>query len=428
MKHLHLDCFAGISGDMMVGALLDLGWPEESMRTALGTLGLQDEFHVHIRRVQRGMVDCVKFDLHSHHQETTPAQAGIHHHGHEHQHDHAHPHSHEHPPHAHGRSFREITNLINTTILPEPVKERILAVFQRIAVAEGKIHGQPPEDVAFHEVGAVDSIGDIVAACAGLHGLGVTSISAGMPVEGTGWIQCAHGKFPLPAPATLEILQGIPLRQIDEPGERITPTGAALLAEFPESFGPAPAMRIERIGYGAGSRNPASHPNLLRVLLGEKLASLAGADDNPPSRIVEISCNLDDCTPEILSAAMESLLEAGALDAHILPCQMKKSRPGFLLTVLAREEHLEIFCRKILTETTAFGVRWHHRERLTLERSLETIETPHGPILIKLGRLHGGLIQVSPEFSSCLQAGRRCGVSVHEVYQAAQAAARTRFY
>ncbi|KAB2646322.1 MAG: LarC family nickel insertion protein [Verrucomicrobia bacterium] len=300
MKTLFLDCFSGISGDMTVGALVDLGVKPSTLEWELSKLDLGD-FHMHFAREQRQQIEGVKFGIHegaththaqdepahehqhccghdhdhdhgpAHHEHAEPDHS----HAHEHAHDHDHGievHEHEHHHHAHGRSHGQIRALIEASELSPFVKKHALGIFQRIAVAEGKIHGMPSADVTFHEVGALDSIADIVCACVGLEALGVEKVFVSSLHEGRGTIECAHGTFPLPAPATLEILVGIPLSQIDEPHELITPTGAAIVAEFGASFGPMPRMKSEKIGYGVGTRHLDSRPNVLRAVLGELVA------------------------------------------------------------------------------------------------------------------------------------------------------------
>ena len=300
MKTLFLDCFSGISGDMTVGALVDLGVKPSTLEWELSKLDLGD-FHMHFAREQRQQIEGVKFGIHegaththaqdepahehqhccghdhdhgpAHHEPAEPDHS----HAHEHAHDHdqgteVHDHDHEHHHHAHGRSHGQIRALIEASELSPFVKKHALGIFQRIAVAEGKIHGMPSADVTFHEVGALDSIADIVCACVGLEALGVEKVFVSSLHEGRGTIECAHGTFPLPAPATLEILVGIPLSQIDEPHELITPTGAAIVAEFGASFGPMPRMKSEKIGYGVGTRHLDSRPNVLRAVLGELVA------------------------------------------------------------------------------------------------------------------------------------------------------------
>jgi uncharacterized protein (TIGR00299 family) protein len=401
MRTLFLDCFSGISGDMAVGALCDLGISRELLETELAKLGLGDEFHLHVSRRSRRGIEGVKFDVRLH----------AHNHAH---HDHSHGDAHG---HSHGRTFTEIRALIDGSTLSDFVKARAIAVFHRIAVAEGKIHGMPPEEVHFHEVGAVDSIVDIVAFCVALEALGTPRVLASPLVEGSGFIDCAHGRFPLPAPATLEILAGIPLRQIDEPMEFITPTGAALLAEFSAGFGPMPALAVERIGYGIGTRDTPLRPNVLRAVLGE-IADAAAETDT----VTELETNLDDLTPELASAAVEKLLSAGALDAFVTPVQMKKGRPGFRLTALVEPPRSDEFARLLLRETSAFGVRMHDCRRVKLRREMTSVETPFGPVAIKLGWLGDERVQAAPEFESCRSVAEAAGVPPREVYLAAQAA------
>lgn len=401
MRILFLDCFSGISGDMAVGALCDLGVPRELLERELAKLGLGGEFHLHFSRQSRCGIEGVKFDVHLH----------THEHGH---HEHSHAHEHE---HTHGRTFAEIRALLEASELSDFVKARSVAVFHRIAVAEGKIHGMPPEKVHFHEVGAVDSIVDIVAFCIALEALGAPRVLASPLVEGSGFIDCAHGRFPLPAPATLEILAGIPLRQIDEPMEFITPTGAALLAEFATGFAPMSALAVERIGYGVGTRNSPHRPNVLRAVLGET-ADVADTDT-----VTELETNLDDLTPELAAAAVEKLLAAGALDAFVTPVQMKKGRPGFRLTALVDPTRADEFASLILRETSAFGVRMHDCRRIKLRREMTSVETPFGPVAIKLGWLGDERVQAAPEFESCRAVAEAAGATVREVYLAAQAAA-----
>ena len=392
MRILFLDCFSGISGDMAVGALCDLGADGELLRAELGRLPLDGEFHVQFGRQSRCGIEGVKFDVHLR----------------------AQPHSHLlNAPAQHGRTFAAIRRMIEASELSAFVKKRAVAVFHRIAAAEGKIHGMPPEEVHFHEVGAVDSIVDIVGFCIALEALGMPRVLASPLVEGAGFINCAHGKFPLPAPATLEILAGVPLRQIDEPVEFITPTGAALLAEFAEGFGLMPALAAERVGYGIGTRDTPHRPNVLRAVLGN-ISESAEADT-----VTEIETNLDDLSPELVSAAAARLLGAGALDVFVTPVQMKKNRPGFRLTVLAEPARADEFARMILRETSAFGVRMHDCRRLKLRREIVTVETPWGSVALKKGWLGAELAQAAPEFESCREAAEKAGVPVREVYEAA---------
>lgn len=421
MKLLHIDAFAGISGDMSVSALRDLGVPEEVFQKALKALPI-DLPPCRFERSERNGIAGWRF-LVSGHDGNERAPADNHHHGHAHEHHHHgegdhHQHDHDHGSaahHVHGRHHAEIAALISRSSLTENVKQRALAVFRRIAIAEGAVHGVPPENVGFHEVGAEDSIADIICVCAGLDSLKVDMITCGPLIEGTGHIHCAHGTFPLPAPATLAILKGIPFRQVDEPWEHITPTGAAILAEFAAGFVPMPEMKVTAIGYGLGSRNTPHRPNVLRLILGESVESnRAGLE-----KIVELRCNLDDLTPEHASSALDALMRAGALDATLTPTVMKKGRSGWILEVLSVADKAEELSELMLRQTSAFGIRRHRMERLKLERHFEEIETRYGKISVKIGTLRGEIIQHSPEFSSCAESAALHGVAVRVVHEAA---------
>ncbi|HXJ59475.1 MAG TPA: nickel pincer cofactor biosynthesis protein LarC [Verrucomicrobiae bacterium] len=460
MKTLYLDIFSGVSGDMFIGALLDLGVDYGRFEQELRRLGL-DEFHLHVSRQQRAHIAGTKFDVelehedhehhgghHGHEEQEGHGQHGQHeqheHHGHgehrhaEHSHAHAHAagadghgdahadehdhghgqeHEHEHE-HGHGRTFAEIRDLITRSRLSDWVKQKAIAVFQRVANAEGKIHGYPAEQVHFHEVGAVDSIVDIVGACVGLELLDRPRVLAGPVVEGTGWVHCAHGRFPLPAPATLEILaeRGVSITQCAEPHELVTPTGAALLAEFAEGFGPMQGLKLLRVGYGLGSRDNQTRPNVLRAVLAE-----AGAEVHDWERdtVTVLETNLDDTNAEWLGNLAEQALAQGALDVVCTPAQMKKNRPGVLLTILCADAQADQFCALILRETTAFGVRRHQVERRKLRREQITVETPYGPVEVKLGRLDGQVVQAAPEYESCRRIAEQKRVPLKSVYEAA---------
>lgn len=405
MRILYFDCFSGISGDMTVGALRDLGVDESVFHDAVSSLGLGSEIHLHFERGQRQGISGSRFHVHEH---------GAHAHGHAADGHHSHD-GHEGTAHIHGRTYRQICDVLEHSSLNPEVKARARAVFHRIAVAEAKIHGVPVDDIGFHEVGAADSIGDIVAACAGIHSLGPLTIESSALVEGTGWIKCAHGRFPLPAPATLEILAGIPLRQVAEDVEFITPTGAAILAEFATRFGPMGEMRVERTGYGIGTRDTTPRPNVLRAILGEA----GDPDASETDEISQIETNLDDITPELAGAAMQKLFQAGALDVFFTAAQMKKNRPGFVMTVLCKPKLTDEMSRILLTETSAFGVRILAARRYKLRREFRDVETPYGKVRIKLGFLGDDLVQAAPEFESCRAVAELAGVSVRDVHLAA---------
>ncbi len=437
MKTLYLDIFSGISGDMFIGALIDLGVDTHQLERELGKLKL-DGYHLHVARQHKSAIEGVKFDVHlahEHHHEHEQGHAHDHDHHHaEHGHDHTHSHEHHaHEDHDHDehRNFAEIKKLITASKLSPWVRKKSVAVFQRIADAEGKIHGMPPAQVHFHEVGAVDSIVDIVGAAIGLEMLGKPRVLASPVVEGTGWVKCAHGRFPVPTPATLAILgtRGIGITQCEEPQELVTPTGAALLAEFVESFGPMSGLVAERIGFGLGTRDNQTRPNVLRAVLGNqskvqspksKIAGTPAAGlDWEIDRIAVLETNLDDISGEILGRFVETALVAGALDVFHTPIQMKKNRPGVLLTVLCAEVEADKFSEMILCETTAFGVRRTLAERRKLQREFTTVKTKFGNVTVKLGKLNGKMVQAAPEFESCKKLAALKQVSLKQVYDAA---------
>ncbi|HTL57288.1 MAG TPA: nickel pincer cofactor biosynthesis protein LarC [Candidatus Limnocylindrales bacterium] len=440
MRTLYLDLFSGISGDMFIGALLDLGLDAHQLEHKLSELHLEG-YHLHISRAQKSSIAGTKFDVHlnddqahHHHEPVTHSHehghSHSHAHGHSHDHSHGHVHTHSHGArhdhsHEHSRTFAEIRQLINQSSLSAWVKEKSTAVFQRIAVAEGKIHGLPAEQVHFHEVGAVDSIVDIVGACIGLELLGKPRLQASDVVDGNGWVDCAHGRFPIPAPATLAILgaRGIPLSQCNEPHELVTPTGAALLAELVESFGPMQELVAEKIGFGLGTRDNKTRPNVLRAILGES-QQVQSANDWQTDTIAVLETNLDDINSEILGQFIETALAAGALDAFHTPIQMKKNRPGVLLSVLCNSSDADNLTELILRETSSFGVRRIYAERRKLKREFQTVQTPYGEVTVKIGQLNGRVIQVAPEFESCKKVASEKSVSLKEVYQAALKASR----
>jgi hypothetical protein len=437
VKTLYLDLSSGISGDMFIGALIDLGVDPQKLERELKKLEL-DSYHLRVARKQKSGIEGVKFDVHL-------TDACDHHHGHQHDHervrssgfsrpeppkggtpnDHKPEHGHHH--HDENRTFAEIKKLVAKSKLSAWVKKKSVAVFQRIAEAEGKIHGLPPGKVHFHEVGAVDSIVDIVGACIALELLGKPRVLAAPVVEGTGWVDCAHGRFPVPAPATLAILgaRSIGVTQCNEPHELVTPTGAALLAEFAESFKPMENLVAEKIGFGLGSRDNQTRPNVLRATLGESGVEGRGSRvkseerDWETDRVAVLETNLDDINPEILGYFIETALAGGALDVFYTPVQMKKNRPGVLLTVLCAESEADRFTEIILRETSAFGVRRTMAERRKLRREFVGVETQFGKVTVKLGKLNGQIVQAAPEFESCKKVAARAKVALKQVHEAA---------
>jgi len=401
MRILYLDCFSGISGDMMIGALADLGITPSTFEWELSKLELGD-YHLHFERQTRGGISGVKFDVHggATHAETVPDTGSpeIHHHGHS---------------NASSRRFSEIRELLQASGLSDFVKLHATAIFRRIGEAEAKIHGVPIEEVQFHEVGALDSIVDIVLTCVGLEALQIARVYASELVDGQGTFRCAHGEYPLPAPATLEILRNIPIRQVAVPFELITPTGAAIVAEFHHIVGAMPEMRPTKVGYGLGKRELIDRPNILRAVLGEAEKSKSS------DRIVELQANIDDLSPEILGAVQARLLKVGALDAFFTPIQMKKNRPGILLSVLCRPSDRQKIQELLFTETSTFGIRYREIERITLDREIVQVQTVFGSIQIKIGSQDGKIFQVSPEFESCNAAAERSQQPLKRIYELA---------
>lgn len=416
MKTLYLDIFSGISGDMFLGALLDLGVDTRRLERELQKLNLSG-YHLHISRQQKSHIDGVKVDVH-----VDGAVRRSHSSSHSHDDE-----GHEHGHHEH-RTFGDIRNLIRKSRLSAWVKRKSVSVFARIAEAEGAIHGMPPANVHFHEVGAVDSIIDIVGACVGLELLGKPWVFASPVVDGVGWIDCAHGRFPIPAPATLAILgaRGIGVTQCEEPHELVTPTGAALLAEFAESFGPMRGLVAEKIGFGIGTRENHTRPNALRAVLGTRSdapstrAIVQDTDhDWEQDTVAVLETNLDDLNAEVLGYFVEKALASGALDVFHTPIQMKKNRPGVLLTVLCADGDADKFTELMLRETSAFGVRRTIATRRKLRREFLTVRTPFGPVSVKIGKLDGKVIQVAPEFESCRKAATSSKVPLKRVYESA---------
>ena len=416
MKTLYLDIFSGISGDMFLGAMIDIGVDAAMLEGELAKLNLGG-YQLHVGRKTKSNIEGVKFDVH-----LLPTK------GDEHSHEHGHSHSHSHDAnggHSHERTFSDIRSLINGSALSDWVKEKSVAVFRRVAEAEGKVHGLPPDEVHFHEVGAVDSIVDIVGGCIALELLDKPRVLAAPVTEGTGWVDCAHGRFPVPTAATLEILgaRGVTVNQCDEPHELVTPTGAALLAEFAESFELMRGVTPERIGYGLGTRDMLTRPNVLRAVLGQAAtATEAKSLDWERDTVTVIETNLDDINAEHLGHFVEAALKAGALDVFHTPIQMKKNRPGVLLTVLCSVDDADRFSEKILRETSALGVRRHNAERRKLQREQQTVDTPLGKVEVKLGRLNGEIVQASPEYESCREVAEKNNVPLKDVYAAAQKA------
>jgi uncharacterized protein (TIGR00299 family) protein len=394
---LYLDCFSGASGDMLLGALLDLGLPLDALRSALGSLAL--EFgDVGMESVQRAGVTATRFRL------TDARSKGA---------DGKHAHYH----------LKGIVNTIRRSSLSAESQERAAGMFERLAAAEAAIHGTPIDKVHLHEVGALDSIIDIVGVVFGFEYFAIDDIEASPLNVGGGMVECEHGTFPVPAPATARLLEGVPVYG-GGTSELVTPTGALLVTSYAKAYGPLPPMRLEKTAYGAGDRDPKDTPNVVRILSGERTArpgpaSADGSRRPDLERIVTIDCEIDDMNPQLFGPLMERLLGAGALDVFYTSVQMKKGRPGTLVTVLASPASREVLTDVLFRESTTIGVRYQEMERCALERTIETVQTPYGPVRFKVARRDGRELNAAPEFDDCELLAAEQGVSIKEVQAAA---------
>ena len=407
----YFDTFSGLSGDMTLGALLDAGLDLDMLSRGLQALNLGG-FHLKAEKVHRGPFQATRARViieegRSPSSKTPPLDR----HPHRHQAQAVHEHAGGGEPHRH---LADILALIQRSALPEPVRAQAGAVFERLAGAEAKVHGLPVEEVHFHEVGAVDSIVDIAAACLGLHLLRVEEVWFSAATVGTGSVRGAHGEMPLPAPATLELLRGIPVRQRESGFELTTPTGAALAATLARGYGPMPPMVVESIGYGAGDDRPGPLPNVLRLVLGEKAGGAVEAD-----RVISLETGIDDMSPQWLGYLVDRLLEAGALDVTVTPLQMKKGRSAHEVRVLAPLGKDEPLADLLFRETTTFGIRRAEVDRLVLSRGFETVTTPWGEVRVKVGRRGGQVMSAVPEYEDIQRAARAGAVPLKEVHRRA---------
>jgi pyridinium-3,5-bisthiocarboxylic acid mononucleotide nickel chelatase len=404
---------------MFLGALLDLGLPLDGLRGALGSLAIEYG-SVSAERVQRAGVSATKFRVH----ERTPAVAGaippspdardergpVHERRARHRHGaHSHDHGHRHEASPGHHSLEEIAGYIERSALSRRGKERAVQLFERLGEAEAAIHGVSLDRVHLHEVGALDSILDIVGVVYGMEWLGADRIVASPLNVGSGTVKCAHGIFPVPAPATARLLQGVPIYSGLAAGELVTPTGALLATAYAHTFAPLPAMRVQSIGYGAGERDYVDHPNVLRILVGE--ADVASTREH----VVVLESEIDDMNPQLFGPLMDRLLQAGALDVFYASVQMKKNRPGTLVTVIARPERREALTSLLFAETTTIGVRYQEMQRECLEREVRTVATPVGPIRFKIARRDGRVLNAAPEFDDCAAAAAAHGLPIKEV-------------
>src|SRR5687768_14821708 len=417
---LYFDCFNGASGDMVLGALLDAGLPLEELRRALGSLAIEGA-SVSATRVLRAGVSATTFIAEEHGHNTHTHEHDHHDHTPGHAHDHEHSQAHSHAPaavahpHAH-RSLAEINRLIERSALSPTAQDRAKALFHRLGEAEAAIHQVPIEKIHLHEVGALDSIIDIVGAVFALEWFHADRIVSSPLNVGGGMVNSAHGHFPVPAPATVKLLAGAPVYSSGVQSELVTPTGALLVTSYATSYGPVPAMTISQVGYGAGDRDLANTPNVLRVLVGDS------TDQPHTEHIVVLQSELDDMNPQLFGLVMERLYAAGALEVYFASVQMKKNRPGTLLTVLARPEQREELSAIVFRETTTIGVRYHEVLRERLDREIVPVNTPLGTIRFKVARLGDTIVNAAPEFEDCLRIASERGVPVKDVQSSANKA------
>ena len=385
MKTLYFDCFAGASGDMILGAMISVGVPPTFLRQQLSLLPVSG-FSVDFETVNRSGLSAIHARV-----ETAP----------EHKH----------------RHLADIKEIIQSSGLSEPVKQRAVQIFTRLAEAEARVHNEPIDHVHFHEVGALDAIVDVVGAAICFDFLKIDRFVCSPLHVGSGIVQMAHGRFPIPPPAVAELLKGAPFYAADVKGELLTPTGAAIITTVCDEYGPIPQMTTESTGYGAGTREYPDFPNVLRVFIGE-------TESNPATdeRLWMIETNLDDASPQLVGHVMERVLESGVLDCFFTPVQMKKNRPGVLLSVLCGPDQKEAVMKLLFTETTTLGVRSYEVGRRALQRSMVRVETQYGPIDVKVAHLDGRVVNEMPEFEQCREAAAKANVPLKTVEEAARLA------
>lgn len=382
----YLDCFAGLSGDMLLGALLDAGWPVERLQDCIGRLRLEG--------VQATVEPVTKQGIHGLQVTITS------------------------PSDEPQRGYAELAAIVQGAELPPDVQQKALSTLRLLGEAESAVHHVPFEQVHFHEIGAVDTLVDVVGTCLGLHDLKISAVHCAPIPWSHGTIRTAHGVLPVPPPAVVALLRDVPIVDVNIQGEMVTPTGAALVRTLASSFGPIPAMTISRVGYGAGRREWPDRPNLLRLVIGEVVGSQLQIET-----LRVIACNIDDMTPQWYGPLMEKLLEAQALDVWLTPVQMKKNRPGTVIEVLCRAPQAEAVRVLLLRHSTTLGVREYAVSRYSLERYIETVETPFGSVRVKVAKLPGGGSKAAPEHDDCVARASEHQVSVREVWLAAMQAA-----
>jgi pyridinium-3,5-bisthiocarboxylic acid mononucleotide nickel chelatase len=385
MKSLYFDCFAGASGDMILGALVDAGVDPGALIDQLKLLGVEG-WQIEFEKVDRSGISA------------TFARVLI-------------PHEHAH------RHLSDIHKIIRDSQLPQRVKDRAALIFSRLAEAESRVHNQPIEKIHFHEVGALDAILDVCGAAIGFELLEIERFVSSPLRVGFGMTEMAHGRFPIPPPAVAELLKNKPIYAGEIEGEFVTPTGAAIISSVCDRFGQLPPCEIKATGYGAGGRNPKGFPNVLRVFVGE--GDVGNSDDET---LLMLETNIDDMSPQLFGYVMERALKLGALDCYLTPTQMKKNRPGALISILCRPEEREKFLALLFSETTTIGARSYEVSRRALRRETVCVETQFGPINVKVSHATNGAVNLMPEFEQCRLAAEKSGIPLHEVQEAARAA------
>jgi uncharacterized protein (TIGR00299 family) protein len=462
MRIAYLDCFSGISGDMFLGAMVDAGVPQQLLEQTVAALNIGAKLE--ISRVKRNSISATKVDVYSHGEKDLPREMyweqqarQSEHSSHSHEssehaldHDRSHAHStepvallehnyglqgpatsragavaqhqHQHEldhshPHEHGRGLNEIRNIIRNAAISEVAKKNAITIFEALGTAEAKIHATDIEQIHFHEVGAIDAMVDIVCAAVGAEALGVDEIVCSPLNVGGGTVKCAHGTLPVPAPATLELLKGAPVYSSGIQAELVTPTGAAIVKTLAKRFAPFPPMKVEKTGYGAGTREFDGHANVVRLTVGEARSELSS--DIPQDMITVLEANIDDLNPQVFGYVMDRLLEEGALDVFGMPVQMKKNRPGMLLTVLCRTEDTAKLTHLIFAETTTLGVRQREEKRQALAREWVTVTTQWGNVRLKVASMNGTVTNYAPEYEDCRRIATERHVPLKNVMQEA---------
>ena len=386
MRTLYFDCFAGISGDMTLGALVGAGADADALLAQLNGLGVGG-FSVSFDHTDRSGISAVHAKVLVEHDT------------------------------RHHRHLSHILRIIEGAQLSEGVKARAEAIFRRLAEAEARVHNVPVEKIHFHEVGALDAIVDVIGACVGFELLGVERFVSSPLHVGSGTVDMEHGRFPVPPPAVAELLRGAPIYSTEVAGELVTPTGAAIISTVCSEFGPLPRMSVEAVGYGAGTRNYEKFPNVLRVLIGD-----AAGEGKADEKLLMIETNIDDATPQVVGHLMEMAFARGALDCFFTPAQMKKNRPGVLVSMLCRPADREALMELLFRETTTIGARYYEVERRALERELVSVETEYGAIRVKVARAGGGVLGGTPEYEDCRAAAEKHNVPLRAVEGAALSA------